>query len=686
MEIKALNPEALNPDSRWFTGSGILGEVTLTVEDPVHLTEGGVFFSTVRADDGEAEYRIITEIANDTDKDCRAEVRHLLFCKDSHKAVSDIVEKLEIKAGQTVSCISFGKLKSPELWSVDSPYLYELKTFLIYDEAQNQNGALRMNLVSSIKTGIRTYYFYPDEGFFLNSRPLKLKGVCVHHDLGCLGGIAVDAAWERRLAKLREMGCNAIRMSHNPHCPGLYDLCDRMGFLVMDEAFDEWEAPKNKWWHGHNVYPPKHQGYYTAFHAWHKADLTDMIRHNRNHPSIIMWSIGNEIDYPNDPYCHPSFESMTGNNDSNKPEAEKIYNPLRPDASRLRTIAEKLCAIVREADDTRPVTQAIAFPELSANLGIFELLDVVGFNYKEHLYDENHKRFADKPILGSENGHLYSQWRTVTDLSYISGQFIWTGIDNLGEASGWPVHGSGAGLLTLAGFEKPGFYRRQSFWSDSPMVHLVTVREDLCRSTPWGDYFEDAIDNEFADAGEFWDYAPGENVVVKCYTNLPAVEFFLNSKSLGIHKREPGHDCILLNVRYEPGRLSAAGVTGSGDGQQVIHSIESTGSASNIRLSEYVPDNIICESDRRIKQIEVTVTDAYGRRIYTDSTLVRVKVINGKLLGIENGDLADVTEYSLPQRRAFRGQLLIYVCRNDENEPMRVEASADMLPKSVIEI
>ena len=211
----------------------------------------------------------------------------------------------------------------------------------------------------TIPVGIRAFRFDPEQGFFLNGAPMKIKGVCIHHDAGCLGAAVPEKVWIRRLEALKAMGCNAIRMSHNPHAPGLLDLCDRMGFLVMDEAFDEWEGPKNKWSTGHNVYPPKHDGYYTEFPEWGERDLKDMVRRDRNHPSVILWSIGNEIDYPNDPYCHPSFAAMTGNNDANKPAAERQYDPNKPNAERLAVLARRLAAWVKEVDATRPVTAAV---------------------------------------------------------------------------------------------------------------------------------------------------------------------------------------------------------------------------------------------------------------------------------------------------------------------------------------
>jgi hypothetical protein len=285
--------------------------------------------------------------------------------------------------------------------------------------------------------------------------------------------------WRRRLRKLKAAGCNAIRTAHNPPDTHLLDLCDEMGFLVMDEAFDEWEGCKNKWWQGHNVYPPKRFGYADAFPQWHERDLGDLVRRDRNHPSIVLWSIGNEIDYPNDPYCHPLFRSMTGNNDANKPAQERQYDPNKPNAQRLAAIAEELAAIVKRHDTTRPVTAALAFPELSNRIGFAQALDVVGYNYKEELYARDRERYPGHVIYGSENGHGETEWHYVRDNPDICGQFLWTGVDYLGEAGGWPVRLSPAGLLTTAGFEKPRYYQRRAMWTGESSAPCISETGEL---------------------------------------------------------------------------------------------------------------------------------------------------------------------------------------------------------------
>lgn len=666
-------------DSRWFTGSGITRKVTLTICEPICPEVNGIFFHTQNVCADHSEYTVESMIANHTDAPCNATVSNLLFSNSSEKCVSRTSSDVTIPPNKSVCVTNTGAIDNPMLWSPENPTLYTLKTFIRY-KGESDTQYCQEYCTSTTRVGVRSIRFNADKGFFLNDTPYKLKGVCVHHDAGCLGAAVYAPVWRRRLIKLKEMGCNAIRTSHNPHMPELYSLCDELGFFVMDEAFDEWELPKNKWWQGHNVYPPRNQGYYTNFPVWHKRDLEDMILRDRNHPCVILWSIGNEIDYPNDPYCHPSFGSMTGNNDAQKPESERMYNPKRPNAERLAALSKQLCDIAKSADATRPVTLAAAFPELSAKLGFIDPLDVVGFNYKEHLYAEHHLRFPGKPFLGSENGHTYKAWRAVTDNEYISGQFLWTGIDYLGEARGWPVHGSGAGLLTLAGFEKTGYFRRQSFWSDTPMVHLATVRLDESRTTPWGEVFDDAISCEFSSAGECWNYCKDEPVLVKCYTNLDSIELSLNGESLGIFSKEKDADCICAVTNFKSGELKARG---TGEFCGVSHSLYTTMSACQISLKECLCNGSAVSG---FHQIEVTMLDENGRRVYNDSTMLNASVENGTLLGLENGDLSDITEYSARYRRAYRGQLMIYAFHGDNAREMLVKVTGEQVKPACLSL
>lgn len=568
--VKVSHPDLA--DSRWFTGSGIYRKVTLMAEELVHPVRDGIFFTTEeisgdslgccessQCPEGSASLcatvRIDHELINETEEEVSVTIlTHLVDAKGN--IALELTAQTELSPGGTGKQSSgsallslTGTVENPRLWSVEHPHLYRLQVNLsvngqefsrVYDEA----------------VGIRTFCFDPDKGFSLNGESMKIKGICMHHDGGCLGAAMTKETWKRRLVQLKEMGGNAIRTSHNPHMPEFYELCDELGFLVMDEAFDEWENPKNKWSTGHNVYPPKHQGYAEDFPEWHERDLESFILRDRNHPCVVLWSIGNELDYPNDPYVHPLFQEMTGNNDANKPAAERIYNPNKPNMERLAPIARELAGIVRRYDTTRPITLAASFPELSSRLNVFDPLDVICYNYKEHLYEEDHLRFPDMPILGSENWHNLDAWKAVTDHDFISGLFVWTGADYLGEALGWPYRAYLTGYLNMAGFPKYYYHWGKSFWSKKPFAALYT-----CPYT--GENEETTL------VKPVWNYTPGEQILVRCYTNLPRAELFLNGRSLGICEGWNTLGTMDWIVEYEPGDLSVQAYSVDEDGPEI---------------------------------------------------------------------------------------------------------------------
>lgn len=644
-------------DSRWFTGSGIYRKVTLDIQDALYFDEYGVVFGTELKDGRAASVTVKNHVVNETDQEAHIRVVNCLVDRD--ETVLQMETSVQLAPGEKGLVTAEGILENPRLWSADSPALYRLKSHIETDAGMFSE---QENTV-----GIREMRFDADKGFFINGKNEKLKGVCVHHDAGCLGAAVHKNIWTRRLQKLKAMGCNAIRMSHNPHMPELYDLCDEMGFYVIDEAFDEWEGCKNKWSTGHNVYPPKHQGYAEDFPQWHEADLRTLVRRGRNHPSILMWSIGNEIDYPNDPYCHPSFDTMTGNNDKNKPQNEKQYNPGKPNMQRLSKIAEKLAEIVREEDATRPVTAAAAFPELSTYLGFIDPLDVVGYNYKEQFYAEDHKRFPDKPFLGSENGKSFEAWKAVRDNDYISGQFLWTGIDFLGEAYGWPVHGSSAGHLTLAGFEKTEYWYRQALWSETPVCNLVTARvnDGSMQAYEYDGSFE-----------RIWNYADSEEVEVRCFTNTGSAELYLNGRSLGEKHTDIETGFCSWTVPYEAGELCV-----KGKGAEC--SLETTGAPVALRLNSF--EESLAADGESVAQIEIFVVDGAGRVVPADASMLYPTVEGAELLGIENGDLADNLAYSEKYRRAYRGRAILYIRANEEGIAT-VKVRSDFLKEGVLTV
>ena len=519
-------------DSRWYNGSGITRRVELEIHDQVRVREPGTTITTQSVDATGAAVRIARVLANDTTEPVTVriddELRSLASGR-THTATAHV----ELAPGASAEAAATLLVPEPELWSDLSPTLYRLSTRLTWQ----QDGQERVAEYDEL-TGIRTFGFDPDDGFSINGEPRILKGVCLHEDAGTFGVAVPVEVWLRRLLTLKDAGCNAVRMAHNPHAPEVYALCDILGLFVIDEAFDEWENPKNKWWQGHNVYPPRHQGYAKDFPEWSERDLVAMIESHRNHPSIIAWSIGNEIDYPNDPYASPLFDEMTGNNDAAKPAAERVYDPSRPDVRRLTTIAGRLVDIVKKTDPSRPVTIAAAFPELSSRTGFLDRIDLVGYNYKEHLYEEDHLRFPDKPFIGSENSHRYRDWMHVVQKPYIGGQFLWTGIDYLGETPGWPSHGSGAGLMTVAGLPKPAWHLRRSWWSDEPVAHLVTRPHS--DSTDRAPFWPRTVSRT-------WDPASQEQLEVLCFTNGDAQSLTLDGQPVElVRDDEYGYWCAVV--------------------------------------------------------------------------------------------------------------------------------------------
>ena len=604
-------------DSRWYTGSGIDRHVLLTLTDPVCFREHGVFAVTQGACADRAEIRIqyATEGASS--------VRFRLMTREGKIAGRT--------TGRKPSGMAEMEVITPRLWSPEDPYLYTLRCEALAD------GKVRDR--TEIPFGIRTFRFDPNLGFFLNEINMKLKGVCVHHDAGCLGAAVPKNVWKNRLEKLKAMGCNALRTAHNPPDPDLLDLCDELGFLVMDEAFDEWEGIKNKWWQGHNVYPPKHFGYGEDFPQWHRQDLSSMVLRDRNHPCVILWSIGNEIDYPNDPYVTPLFREVMGNNDANKPLAERLYDPKKPDAGRLAKIAAELTEIVHGLDDSRPVTSALSFPELSNRTGFADVLDLSGYNYREKFYEEDHAKWPERVILGSENSHDPAAWREVEDHEFIAGQFLWTGIDFLGECPGWPNRISRAGALDLRGKEKPLYAQRQALWTEKEMIRIAVSSADTEDRGAWGESFR-------------WEGKAGDRKRISCYTNAEEAELFLNGKSLGRQtvSRASGRRAVWL-ADYEEGILEART-----DGARDF--LATPEQATEIRIT--ADKQRLSADGTDTAQLTIELLDKDGRPA-SDEMIICQVLGDCSLLGLENGRPDDLTCYAENHRLTREGTLTVYL-------------------------
>jgi hypothetical protein len=550
------------------------------------------------------------------------------------------------------------KVSRPVLWSMDNPYLYALKTQVymggkLIDKAQ-------------VAVGIREFGFDANKGFSINGKPMKVKGVCLHHDAGCLGSAVPREVWERRLLTLKSLGCNAIRTSHNPQAPVLYDLCDKLGLLVLNEAFDEWEFPKKKWIEGWNVGSPGFEGPSEFFEKWSETDLRDMILRDRNHPSVFMWSIGNEVDYPNDPYSHPIL-----NKEGIQQQHTAGYLPDQPNAERLGAIAQRLAAVVIKYDDSRPVTAGLAGPVMSNETEYPEALDVVGYNYTENRYAMDHAKYPERILYGSENGHSMEAWKAVRDNEYIFGQFLWTGIDYLGESHQWPSRGFTSGLLDLAGFKKPRAWFRESLWSDKPMIYMGTFRKHA------------GVRNSVYDAPPRWNYQSGDSVQVVCFTNCRQAQLLLNGQKVGtIRDYNEVTGVIVWNLPFQPGKLE---VIGYNSGQEIARCFIETSKRSNAIRAIVV--NPVIPANKGVAQIEIQIVDPDGKPVFlADDEIICSTDGPVELLGLEASNPADMGDYTDNRQRVYQGKMIAYVQATEEKGPAKVILASPWLEKAVIEL
>lgn len=520
-------------DSRYYTGSGIYRDVWLVKAPASHIAQWGVGFETVAVKGKKATVKGNVAIENPAKG---MEVSMSLINADG-KCVASAKKRASADNSLTMT------VPDVKLWSLENPYLYTLRTEVTRDGKVVDS--------SDIPVGIRTLAFNPNTGFALNGKNMKVKGVCIHHDAGALGAVVPEEVWERRLRNLKNLGVNALRMSHNPQAPVVYDIADRIGLLIMDEASDEWEFPKRKWIKGWNKGTPGFDGTYDFFEEWIDRDVADMVRRDRNHPSVFLWSIGNEVDYPNDPYSHSVLD---GEDSGISQPMYGGYNPEAPDAMRIGEIAKRLTKVVKSIDTSRPTTGALAGVVMSNETAYPEAVDVVGYNYTEDRYDQDHKTYPDRVIYGSENRSDYEAWKAVRDKDFIFGQFIWTGIDYLGESGAWPSRGLYTGLLDFTGNPKPRGMFRASLWSETPVTYIGTYPKPR-----HGDWLS-------IDAWDSWNYEPDEMIRVVCYTNSPKARLLLDGKEVGAVKpMDDASGIIHWDIPFSPGKLTAEGIGNDGN-------------------------------------------------------------------------------------------------------------------------
>ena len=643
-------------DARYYTGSGIYRNVYMIASNQIHFSQWGVFFHTPEVNASSA--KAVVEIEIDQNQRPNAELQLKAILKDKKgKKVSERKQDFVARKGKSNPEKLELTISNPQLWSPDHPYLYDL-------EVEIWDGKEKVDSWKE-KVGVRTFEFDANKGFFLNGESMLLKGVCIHHDAGGFGAAVPEEVWRKRLETLKDLGSNAIRMSHYPHQDYIYELCDEMGFLVQDEAFDEWEIGKNKWIEGWNAGTPGNDRHHDAFEEWAERDVEDMVRRNRNRPSIIMWSIGNEIDYPNDPYSHPVLD------EGRNPQIYgKGYQPDNPDASNLGRISEKLAKAVKKWDTTRPVTAALAGVAMSNYTDYPSNLDIVGYNYQEYRYEEDHKQYPERVIYGSENGDALEAWLAVSENDFISSQFLWTAFDFIGEARPWPSRSSGAGIIDLAGNPKPDFYFRQSLWSEKPMVYFGVTDSEAQVLRRVG------ISNT-------WNGITGESRWVTVYSNADEVELFLNDRSLGKKKVEYSlEEMIGWEVPFEQGELNAVAYT---DGKQVAnYALNSPGSLSSI-AGELSKSSFSKKGE--IIELNLILTDDKGNLIQDNDLELTVEIDGpAKVMVMESGDLSSHEPYHSSTRKTYQGRLKAYIRTLEDKGDLKFVVKSSSLPEKAFTV
>jgi beta-galactosidase len=611
LSVKADN--TIQPASRYYTGAGIYRHVRLVVTDAVHIDNWGVYVTTPKVSAEKATVHVQTTVINQAHQSKKITVLTVI-ASEATGPVTDMKDggaNKEIASGQSATFDKDLVVNKPELWNTDKPTLYKAVSTVMVDGKTVD--------IKITYFGIREAKFDANQGFLLNGKKVMLKGVCLHHDAGAVGAAVPLRVWERRLALLKEVGVNAIRTSHNPVAPEFLDLCDRMGFMVMDENLDTWTAKKQ---HAEN-------GYGQFFNDWWDKDTRDMVMRDRNHPSIVIYSVGNEI--------HDSLNDSLG---------FKKYRDLQN--------------LVHQYDPSRPVTMALFRPGISKvyNNGFAAMMDVVGQNYRENELVAAHEAHPNWKVIGTENGHTQQAWLALRDHAFMAGQFLWTGVDYLGEAD-WPEVVNGQGLFDRTGGWRPLTYQRQSWWSEKPVAHIVRKQENA----GVGQYVADWTPTDF----DTYDDAR-----VAVYSNCDEVELFLNGKSLG-SKPKPADDSPReWEVTYEKGTIKAIG---KNKGQEVTSDeLKTAGEPAAVILT--ADRSKIANDWNDVSYITATIVDAKGVPCpIADKTVTFSASGAGVISATDNGSLANQESMVSPERHTFKGKCIALVKANAASGKITVKAT-----------
>ncbi|GAA4820802.1 sugar-binding domain-containing protein [Algivirga pacifica] len=654
-------------DSRWYTGAGIYRNVSLKVTDKLHIPIWGAFVQTPEVTDELVQVAVATTVRNDYKEEKTFGLKTQLFDQNG-KEVAVTVDQLNIAAGKEKSFTQKLSLENPRLWGIEAPHLYKYRISLVV------NG----NSVSddSGNFGVRSFRFDPDSGFYLNGENRKIKGVCLHHDAGLVGTAVPKDVWRRRLQILKEGGCNAIRIAHNPGSSEFLDLCDEMGFLVQDEFFDEWDNPKDKRWNQKQKSAHSEtEGYGNYFQEYAEQDLKSVMLAHRNHPSIIQWSIGNEIEwtYPRTSAATGFFNNMNwkGNYFWSEPpfsreEIQKQLEILPKGIYDIGTTAEKLVKWTKEMDTSRPVVANCILPSASHETAYGKSLDIVGYSYRRVLYDYGHENYPEKVIMGTENLAQYHEWKAIMERPFIAGTFLWTGINYLGEIRGeWPVKGNNAGLLDFAGFTKPSYHMMKTLWNDEPHTYIATqlLEKSLNKIDPRTgevvaknpEAWKQAL-WEWHDVNNHWNYIDGEMISVELYSNCEEVELMLNGRSLGKKQLADFEDHIYKwAMPFEAGKLTAIGVK---DGVRTETVLQTAGEPVAVKLS--IDREVLEANHYDVAHVVAQLVDAQGIPVKNQERRIQFQVPEGlRVLGVDNGAVDNVQPHLATSITTSNGKALL---------------------------
>ena len=606
------------PASRWYTGAGIYRHVYIHAFDPLHIERWGVFVYASDVSAGQATVSVESAVVNESATPRQFTLRTTLTAPSGRKTVTR-AQTLEVNPGDTVRSIQSVQVPDPELWDIDSPNIYEAVTTVstgrkVIDEQVD-------------RFGIKESHFESETGFWLNGRNIRVLGACVHNDGGAVGSAVPASVWERRIKLLKEAGCNAIRGAHCPMDPAFYEMCDKLGMLLFDETFDTWTAAKPNGQKAYNLY----------FREWWKYDAAAQIRRVRNHPSIFLYSLGNEIR-----------DNLNGE------EGRRTFLEMRD--------------LTRRLDPTRPITMALFNPQgmrLYTN-GFSEMLDVIGQNYNEMGLLNAWKGKEGRKIIGTENTPSRSAWLVMKNNPQYAGQFLWTGFEYLGE-SDWPKISWNTALFNRNGGWKHTGWERRSWWTDEPMVRIWR-KDDM----PNGQMTED-----------YTPLHPDVPVSLTLYSNCEEVELFLNGKSLG---RQPVPEDDAPNVyefAYEPGEVRAVGRIGGRDVAE--HRLQSAGKP--VRLHMTTEQASIPYDWEEVVYVTATVEDADGIRFPNSDARITLQVSGpGELVAIDNNDVYSHERYKSDWRTAYKGQVTGIIRATAKSGTITVTATADGLEASSVQI